>query len=119
MFQSIQSAGTGPVVYPYVDWTQYKYIIVDDDFTEEVIGPSKQTLFQTIVRPTAVIILYEKRGLDVAYNLFRYHRFMEKFPWYNLQNELQYNKDNIPRYDIYLPQIESLYQRYNNLKAFW
>ena len=119
MFQTIASSGTGPKVYPYVDYIQFKYIIVDSDFTEEVTAPSKQTLFQTIVRPTAVIKLYTAKGLNVAYNLFRYHQFMEKYPWYNLENELKYNVDHVPDYGLYISQIKDYYQRYNNLKAFW
>lgn len=73
----------------------YNYKITDDILgTEDVVGYCRQELFFTEVRAGAVINFYHKHNQDIAYNLFRYHRYLEdKYAWYEIEKEIQYNRD--------------------------
>jgi hypothetical protein len=98
----------------------YSYQIVDDDFVEDWFGPTKQRLNHSTVRCGAIIQCYESKGLNVAFNLALYHRWMEKnFEWYNLQDELRFNVEQTPMYGEYAPVVRQYLDRINSLKAFW
>lgn len=99
---------------------QYSYQVVDDDFNEDWIGPCKQLLNHSTVRCGAIIRCYESKGLNVAFNLAMYHRWMDKVHyWYNLEDELKFNTEQTPMYLEYAPVIKQYLDRFNNLKVFW
>lgn|SRR5574337_1305051 len=99
---------------------QYSYHIVDDNFSEDWIGPSPQTLNHTTVRCGAIIQCYESKRLNVPINLALYHRWMDQtFEWYNLQDEIRYNTEQTPMYGEYAPIVRDYLRRIDSLKAFW
>lgn len=98
----------------------YSYWIVDDNFAEDWFGPSRQRLNHSIVRCGAIIQCYESKGLNVAFNLCLYHRWMdETYHWYKLEDEINYNIQQTPMYGEYAPLVKQYLNRFNSLKVFW
>ena len=124
MFKAIYSLDVGKLkkgLLPndLAEWT-YSYDIVDDDFREIWSGDCKQILFHTLVRCGAVINCYEAKGLNVAYNIMLYHRYMkDNFAWYKLQDEIDHNIKHTPKYYLYVDKVKEYMGRINNLKVFW
>lgn len=99
----------------------YLYQIEDSDFTELWAAQCKQELNYTEVRaPAAIISCYEQKRLDVAYNLYLYHKYMmDRYSWYNLEREIEFNIQHSVLYNEYAPLVKKYFERVNNLKAFW
>lgn len=120
MFQEIYPAATNISPMRPTGFYHYKYIIYDSDFTEVWTGLSGQQLFNTLVRAGAIINCYEYKKQNVAYNLALYHKhMMERYNWYNLEDEIKYNIQWTPKYSIYVSNVNKYLSRMDKLKAFW
>lgn len=99
----------------------YNYRIIDSDFNEEWVGLCDQRINYTQVRAGAIISCYESKGLNVAFNLAIYHRWMQdKYDWYGRAgDEVRYNMEHTIGYAEYAPKVREYLARYNNLKTFW
>lgn len=119
MFLQINSASS--IISTYDDELyHYNYYIQDSTFKEFWEGSCTKWLFNTCVRPGAIISCYESKGEDVAYNLALYHIFMKlNHKWYVMYNELDYCRDEVPKYNIYADKVKEYLNRLNKLKAFW
>lgn len=118
MFKSIRGINYfTPVKSPEDYIYQYKYRIVDSEFIEEWIGPSKQRLDRTEVRCGAIILCYESKNQNVAFNLALYHRYMtDTYHWYVLENGIKYNIEHTPNYYKYVDSVQNYLNKYEKLK---
>lgn len=133
MFQAIYpdstSAGFPGVYYNYGPLAgppdknglyHHKYIIEDTNFTEKWEGTCGQVIYNTLVRPGALISCYESKSLNVAFELAMYHKYMQQtYRWYELEKELKYCAEWVPVYKEYAAQVRACLERFNSFKAFW
>lgn len=122
MFKSIVSTTRSNLISPFNPGNivqNYSYIITDDDFVEPWSGLCDQWLSRSEVRSGAVINCYSSKNQDVAYNLYLYHLFLkDKYYWYEIENEIQFNIDHVPAYVEYAPQVKKYLNSHNSMKVF-
>lgn len=119
MFKSLSSTPykTGVIVFGLY---RYTYYINDDDFNEAWFGTSDQKLNYPFVRCGALIKCYETKGLDVAYNIALYHKWINKTWEYALpiEEEIKNNREHTPGYKHFEPQIRKYLEKLETLKVF-
>ena len=98
----------------------HKYIIEDSNFVEEWEGTCGQVIYNTLVRPGALISCYQSKKENVAFELAMYHKYMQRtYRWYELDKELGYCAEWVPVYKEYARQVKEYLDRFDSFKAFW
>jgi hypothetical protein len=127
MFQAIYAQNAGSSIYSRIYFDRpadglyrHKYIIEDTKFVEEWEGACGQVIYNTLVRPGAVIKCYEAKHENVAFELAMYHKYMKKtYRWYELEKEIEYDIEWTPDYREYADKVRKYLSDFNSFKAFW
>lgn len=89
----------------------FKYIITDSEFID--------TINQTQIIE-AVIDCYSIRNLDVAYNLFLFHKYILLPHGYDsIERDISYYKKYNESYVLYANDVMKYLERFKKIKSFW